>query len=226
MSGVVAEEKLSALVACVSGSYLTFMYPFTITVLAVPCSPISRTAFSCRPKKATVFNLQSKKLCKKQNASNFRPHSSLQQTNPLQRVCKKYAWQLTETFSAVCRLGNDKITLSTLGHWAIENLKIDYMFLFVSERTQTDLLHHSVHQIIHPDVVDVRDQYRQIFGSRILGVVVGGHAIGPVFPLTSFADQILEHCVPAVCRKNIESVRKKVALIYSQQLTIRSDYSN
>ena len=44
--GVEAEEKLKDLKRCFSGLYLE-AYPLTITVLAVPCSPITSTALSC-----------------------------------------------------------------------------------------------------------------------------------------------------------------------------------
>lgn len=46
MSGVVVLEKFSVFVMCCSGLYLC-VYPLIMTVLAVPCSPISNTAFSC-----------------------------------------------------------------------------------------------------------------------------------------------------------------------------------
>lgn len=44
MKGVVADEKLRLLAMWFSGLYFD-MYPLMMTVLAVPCSPISRTAW-------------------------------------------------------------------------------------------------------------------------------------------------------------------------------------
>jgi len=41
--GVEADEKLKLLLRCMSGSCLD-MLPLIMTVLAVPCSPISNTA--------------------------------------------------------------------------------------------------------------------------------------------------------------------------------------
>jgi len=60
MFGVVALLKLRALVRWTSGSYFA-AYPLIMTVLAVPCSPISSTDFSCLRKcdiNAVIFIIQ------------------------------------------------------------------------------------------------------------------------------------------------------------------------
>lgn len=50
MFGVVADEKLKLLLNLNSGSKL-FVYPFIITVLAVPCSPITvKKITNCKQK--------------------------------------------------------------------------------------------------------------------------------------------------------------------------------
>lgn len=56
-SGVLADEKENDLPRCSSGSYFA-MNPLTMTVLAVPCSPINRTAFKESEKKNTKWNTE------------------------------------------------------------------------------------------------------------------------------------------------------------------------